>query len=243
MSTAFEYGRDAPSLVLRRRLREVGLSQLKLAELLDRSQSWVNAYLLGGDPGEAIRRLWAHDPASVYRLLAALRWTPEEFSEATGVDLSWLKEKAAPAPSEPMPHVAIPVFGVVSAGSADSSEAMEREFVYYPLELLKRKGANPETVRAYKVNGDCMVSDEVYRSPKNIAPGDYVLVDIARKPRPGEVVVAWWPEEEKLVVKRYGVEGENILLYPANPAHTTLVLPSEQDVNILGVVIGRLGPI
>lgn len=96
-------------------------------------------------------------------------------------------------------------------------------------------------MRVYRVNGSCMVSDEARRMERNIAPGDYILVDISRKPRAGDVVVAWWPEQEKLVVKRYKVEGDNILLYPANPMHPVVVLPREEDVNILGVVIARLG--
>jgi SOS-response transcriptional repressor LexA len=68
-----------------------------------------------------------------------------------------------------------------------------------------------------------------------------VAVDTRRKPRPGDVVVAWWPQEEKMVIKRYKVEGRDIVLYPVNPAHPNLVLPNEEDVYILGSVVWRGG--
>jgi len=54
-------------------------------------------------------------------------------------------------------------------------------------------------------------------------------------------VVAWWPGKEKMVVKRYKVEGENIILFPTKPMHPTVVLSNEEDVNIIGVVIARTG--
>ncbi|MCS7219577.1 MAG: S24 family peptidase, partial [Thermus sp.] len=133
------------------------------------------------------------------------------------------------------------IYGSVAAGKKDA-KPLEGEYVSVPASFLRRKGVtNPQVVRVYKVNGDCMVSDEVRRMERNIAPGDYVFVDTSRRPRPGDVVVAWWPAGEKMVLKRYRVEGQNIVLYPASPAHPVVVLPSEEDVNIVGVVVARFG--
>ena len=118
---------------------------------------------------------------------------------------------------------------------------MSDEHVYIPREKLRAKGANPDTVKVYLVNGDCMISNEAQRIQKNIAPGDYVAVDSERKPQPGDVVVAWWPREDKMVVKRFKIEGKDIVLYPVNPAHPNLVLDREEDVFILGTVVWRGG--
>ncbi|MBS3965747.1 MAG: S24 family peptidase [Truepera sp.] len=133
-----------------------------------------------------------------------------------------------------------PVYASVSAGDKDPSP-IDGEVVYFPAEKLRAKGVKPAFVRFYVVNGDCMVSDEVRRIEKNIAPHDYIAVDTEHRPRPGDVVVAWWRDEEKLIVKRYKIEGENIILYPTNPGHPQIVLPSEDEVIIIGRVVGRTG--
>lgn len=86
-----------------------------------------------------------------------------------------------------------------------------------------------------------MVSTEARQLAKNIVHGDDVAVDTRRRPRAGDTVVAWWPAEQKLVVKRFRVEKEGILLYPLARAAPTLVLPHEDDVNIIGTVIWREG--
>lgn len=96
-------------------------------------------------------------------------------------------------------------------------------------------------MRVYLVNGDCMISPEVARVEKNIAPYDYIAVDTGKRPRPGDVVVAYWPEEDKMVVKRFQVEREGIVLTPTAPGHPNVVLPHEDDLLIIGRVVMRTG--
>ncbi len=181
-----------------------------------------------------------------FGLLRALSWTPEEFSAATGIELPFSSKEQAgamAAVSRLEVHdtwLPFPVYGWVSAGKREG-KPLEGEVSYVPEGKLKAKGADPEHVRIYLVNGDCMISDEARRLEKNIAPGDYIAVDTRSRPQPGDVVVAWWPEEEKLVVKRFRVEKEGIVLYPANPSYPNLVLPAEDDVYIIGRVIWRGG--
>lgn len=128
------------------------------------------------------------------------------------------------------------VYGSVSAGDR-AAEPLEDEWVEIPDRILKRYGVKRENVRVYLVNGDCMLSD----GARSIKPGDYIAVDRGRRPQPGEVVVSWWPEEEKMVIKLYQVEREGILLTPTQPRHPVLVLPHEDDVNIFGPVFWRGG--
>jgi SOS-response transcriptional repressor LexA len=132
------------------------------------------------------------------------------------------------------------VRGTVSAGRVASSEHNEEEIII-PREHLIKKGADPKFVSVYLVNGDCMISEEARHTHKNIAPGDYVAVDTKNKAKPGDIVVAWWAEEEKLVIKRFKIEREAIILYPTSPAHPPLVLKHEDDAKILGRVIWRGG--
>lgn len=133
-----------------------------------------------------------------------------------------------------------PVYGSVSAGD-EVPEPLTGEVAYIPREHLQRKGAAVDTVRVYQINGSCMVSDEARRVEKNFAPGDYIAVDFGKGYEIGDPVVAWWPEQSIMVIKRYKVEGENIVLYPLARGRPQLVLPTEDDVNILGPVVWRGG--
>ena len=181
-----------------------------------------------------------------FALLKALEWTLEDFAAATGLSLPFASREQAEALQaasrlEVRPDwLRLPVYGAVAAGK-ENAKPLGDEHVYIPREKLRAKGADPDNVKVYLVNGDCMISNEAQRIQKNIAPGDYVAVDSDRKPQPGDVVVAWWPREDKMVVKRFKIEGKDIVLYPVNPAHPNLVLDREEDVFILGTVVWRGG--
>lgn len=184
--------------------------------------------------------------AKFFGLLRGLEWTLAQFSAETAIELPFQSQEQAEALQaasrlEVHPSwLSFPVYGAVSAGK-EAATPVGDEVAYVPREKLRGKGADPEQVRVYLVNGDCMISSEAQRIEKNIAPGDYVAVDLQRQPQAGDVVVAWWPEEEKMVVKRYRIEGRNIVLYPANPAHPNLVLANEDDIYIIGSVVWRGG--
>jgi len=133
-----------------------------------------------------------------------------------------------------------PVYGSASAGDG-VPEPLTGEVAYIPREHLSRRGSKPESIRVYIVNGSCMVSDEARRLEKNFAPGDYVAVDVDRPYAVGDTVVAWWPDMNAMIIKRYKVEGENIVLFPLAPGHPQVVLPSEDAVHIIGPVVWRGG--
>jgi SOS-response transcriptional repressor LexA len=225
------------SVALRQRRTALGLSQQGLAE--------ASGALHQSDVSRLERGSLHPLALSLEKFLGLLRgleWSLDVFTEATGLALPGPGAGALAAASglEVSPDwLEFPVYGTVSAGEGGAEPTQERAFV--PREKLRARGADPKDVRIYRVNGDCMISGEAQRSAKNIAPGDYVAVDARRKPQPGDIVVAFWPAEEKLVVKRYRIEGEDIVLYPASPAHPNLVLPREDDVFILGTVVWRGG--
>lgn len=136
--------------------------------------------------------------------------------------------------------VSVPVYGVVSAGDMEA-EPLDTPPVPIPREHLQRRGASVDTTRAYIVNGRCMISPEAMRVERTYAPGDYVAVDISKGYEPGDIVVAWWDDREMLVIKRYAYERENIALVPIAPGYPSIVLPSEDDLHILGPVVWRGG--
>lgn len=184
--------------------------------------------------------------AKFFELLRGLGWTVETFTEKTGLEPPFASVEQATAIEASRylqvtpEYIQFPVFHTASAGDSDA-QPIEGGVAFIPRTKLIAKGADPRHVIVYRINGDCMVSSEARRMEKNIVHGDHVAVDTRRRPRPGDTVVAWWPSEQKLVVKRYKVDQEGIILYPLAPSSPTLVLPHEEDVNIIGVVIWREG--
>jgi len=85
MAAGVEIG-DRAGVAIRRRMRELGLSQPDLGRALGRSYSWVNMYLLER-PVYTLRRMWVQNPDLIARLLKALQWTPEEFTREIGIQL------------------------------------------------------------------------------------------------------------------------------------------------------------
>ena len=127
------------------------------------------------------------------------------------------------------------------AMTLEDIEEQEREYKQYTGSSGHLFELEDVHVIVYRVNGDCMVSAEARNIERNIVHGDNVAVDTRRRPRPGDTVVAWWPDEQKMVVKRYRLERKGIVLYPLAPSAPALVLPHEDDVNVIGVVIWREG--
>lgn len=136
--------------------------------------------------------------------------------------------------------VALSVYGSVAAGN-EHATPLEGEVAYVPREHLKRRGANIDSTRCYIVNGRCMLSPEALKVDRTFAPGDYVAVDTAKTPEAGDVVVAWWDDRELMVIKRYGVERDAIVLTPIAPGVPSITLPDPSDVHIVGPVVWRGG--
>lgn len=155
-------------------------------------------------------------------------------------DMSAYLEKMAHLEASP-DWVPVPVYGSASAGDSSAEPIMGLPPAMANRSALIRKGANLSRLRAYVVNGDCMISSGAKHMDKNLADGDTIIVDPSKGYQDGDMVVAWWPDEEKMVVKRFRFEQENILLIPARPGHPTVVLEHEDQLMIIGPVVWRGG--
>ena len=181
-----------------------------------------------------------------FAFLKAYQWTIEDFTQATTLEVPYISQEQAEAIEAAKDlevhskYLQFPVYTGASAGVSDP-DAIDGEVAFISTDKLRAKGADPRYVNVYRVNGDCMVSSEAQRLQKNIAHGDFIAVDTRRRPKPGDTVVAWWPQEQKLVVKRFRVEEEGIVLFPLSAGHPTVVLKHEEDINVIGVVIWREG--
>lgn len=185
------------------------------------------------------------NPDKFFALLHFLEWTIDEFLEATQLRLPFIERTQAKALQEmerlesDSSYLVFPVYASVSAGDKES-EPLD-DMVYISVDKIRAKGANPNAIRCYRVNGDCLISLDASRAHKNVADGDIIAVDTQRTPDIGEMVVAWWGKEQKMIVKRYKIDNENVVLYPARPGYPSIVLDSENEVTIVGTVIWREG--
>ena len=119
---------------------------------------------------------------------------------------------------------AIPILGRVAAGEpilAESSFEGSLE--------TDRLFGDPNGLFALRVRGDSMVGAGVFE-------GDYVVVRHQERANPGEMVVALVGEEA--TVKYYRPRPDRVELLPANPSHQPIVVESDRELRILGIVKG-----
>lgn len=169
--------------------------------------------------------------AKYQALLSALRWTPAEFEEATGVPP--LTSDPLPGAEDFEPVLRIPVMGTVSAGLAAFEEIVEADsFVQVDPRLAPGLASiPPDALVALTVNGDSMISDSAARM---VPHGAHVVVEVGAIPTHGDLVVAWLPNRETLVIKLYQ-EGRDVVLKSYNPRGPVFRL-GEEPIEVRGVV-------
>lgn len=168
-------------------------------------------------------------------LLRVLKWTPAEFEEATGVPP--LTSEYLPGATEYTPTLRVPVMGTVSAGLAAIEEMGEAEsYVHIDPGLSPAlASAAPRNLYALRVNGDSMVSD---KASLTVPDGSIVIVEVGAVAEHGNLVVAWLPNRETLVVKLFqeGRDGEgDVVLRSYNPRGPMFRLGAE-PIEVRGVV-------
>lgn len=217
-----------------RLMQEKGVGTRQLGRLAGVSHGTIQNFRHRG-LGES-----SHD--TVVKIAAALGVTPTNLRRiVSGLPPISESENAKLQRYEVHPNwIRFPVYGSVSAGDS-TADPLEEDVAYIPKEHLTRHGANLDAVRTFVVNGRCMISPEAMKVDRTYAPGDYVACDTSKQPDVGDVVVAWWDERDLLVIKRYGVEQQGIVLTPIAPGHPSVVLPEDAHVNILGPVVWRGG--
>lgn len=120
--------------------------------------------------------------------------------------------------------VPVGIIGKINYGLPESEEERCEEYVRLP-EKLVGKG----TFYILKASGDSMTD-------AGIDDGDLVLVRQQKEAAPGQIVVALRNGESTL--KRYMVNSEgNIYLHPENPAHSDIVIGSNDELRIQGMAV------
>lgn len=118
----------------------------------------------------------------------------------------------------------IPLLGTVAAGQPLLAE--QNIDSYFPI-LAEKLPKNQAFM--LKVKGDSMINAGIFS-------GDYVLVEECRTARNGQMVVALI--DDSATVKTYYKEADHIRLQPENDTMDPIIVTSDQEIRILGKVIG-----
>jgi repressor LexA len=200
-----------PAVSIKRRLKQLGLSQADFSKRLGKSPGWAAARFFP-DVERAVRYLAYMEPHTLNRMLSVLRWTPEEFSEATGLEVPFVR----PAKEQPgEAYVVLPVIGTAAAGPPWPTV----EHIAVP------KGVLRAGTLVFRVDGDSMDTGD----DRGIKDGDYVLVDPNLTDlRDGRVYLVEIVGDG-LAVKRAKKAGKGWVFISDNPAGPVLT-PSEARV-------------
>jgi repressor LexA len=116
----------------------------------------------------------------------------------------------------------LPLLGLVAAGSPTQAVAQEERLEYKDL------FGDPNNF-ALKVRGQSMIEN-------HIDDGDYVIIRKQEVAQNGERVVAMIDDE--VTLKRFYKDKNHIRLEPANGTMAPIVVDEDEDVRILGVLVG-----
>jgi repressor LexA len=118
----------------------------------------------------------------------------------------------------------IPVLGRVAAGQPILAE-QNFEGSLEPAQMF----GDPQGLFALRVRGDSMIDAGIHS-------GDYVIVRQQTQANSGDMVVALL--EDEATVKYYRPKGQRAELVAANPKYSPIVVESDTEFRILGVVRG-----
>jgi repressor LexA len=116
----------------------------------------------------------------------------------------------------------LPLLGTVAAGSPTQAIAQDEHLDF------KDMFGDPNYY-ALKVRGQSMIEN-------HIDDGDYVIIRKEERAENGERVVAMIDDE--VTLKRYYREKNRVRLEPANKGMEPIVVDSEDNLRILGVLVG-----
>lgn len=210
-------------LALRRRLKDLGLTQTELALRIGRVQGWVSGRLFI-DPDATLRHLAYKDPDTLAKLLDALQWSSlEELNRSTGLDIptSQALQDEVQVDTEDLRGGTrtIPVYDLLSAGPGGDGGTL--------IDVIDIPAAWEGPHAAYEVVGDSMAPD--------IPEGARVVVRVQDYASPGNEIVVWVPDHGMLVkyLERITPEGE-LVLTSYNPEYRPIWA---KDAKIYGVVV------
>ena len=114
--------------------------------------------------------------------------------------------------------------GVACGFPSPAEDHLER-----PLDLNELHGIGSPSVFLVRVAGESMIG-------RGLFPGDVAVVDKAKPPRNGCIVVACLNGD--FTMKTYHRRGERVTLKAENPAFPNIEVPAEADFQVWGVVTG-----
>lgn len=193
-------------------------------------------------------------------LLKALEWTPQEFAEATGVEVpgasatgrddlgaatiaapkSGSYEYVGPPNENRLEEMGarpvtstmkVPILGTVSAGRGETTVEPEGE-LEVPEEVLRRYRSYG--LFALRVTGDSMYCEDL---PISIPPGAYVVAAADLAAQPGDLVVAWHEPTQTGYLKEWRPKREHQVLRSWNPEVPPILVQPDDEIAVQGVVV------
>lgn len=134
-------------------------------------------------------------------------------------------------------------FPVVSNAAVGHTQAepLEGKRAYIPIEQLR--SADPQRVRVFLAQDNCLLSQSVRTSSKGVNVGDYVAFEMERSPKADDIIVAFDEETQKLILKREVETDTFVILYPLAGSEPPIVEMENSKSDPLGVVIWRGGSV
>lgn len=126
---------------------------------------------------------------------------------------------------EQRPENEVPLLGLVAAGNPIEAIEQADNFIESPPQFLKGKGP----FFALEVQGDSMIN-------AGILEGDYIICRQQNNANRGEIVVAVIDGEA--TVKTYQPRKDQIELIAENPKYKPIIVTSENDFKMAGVLVG-----
>jgi len=248
---------EEPGDAIKRRLRELGLSQAKFSRMVGKSPGWAAARFLP-NVENMLRYLAYKEPETIDKILWALDWDLKEFADATRLEIVPVyahKENfgtatlAAPSSGRyeyvgpPDDHLEemgaqpvtstmkVPILGTVSAGRGETTVELEGE-LEVPEEVLRRYRSY--NLFALRVTGDSMYCEDL---PISIPPGAYVVAAADLAAQPGDVVVAWHEPTQTGFLKEWHPKRGHQVLRSWNPDVPPILIQPDDPIDIQGVVV------
>ncbi len=163
------------------------------------------------------------EPTKVVRLPVDLADAARRAAEARGGSGSgigaFLKGEVRTSASAPL----------VTASVACGFPSPAEDHLERPLDLNELHGIGSPSVFLVRVVGESMTG-------RGLFPGDVAVVDKAKQPRNGSIVVACLNGD--FTMKTYHRRGERVTLKAENPAFPNIEVPAEADFQVWGVVTG-----
>lgn len=163
------------------------------------------------------------EPTKVVRLPVDLADAARRAAEARGGNASGI---GAFIQGEVRTNASAPL---VTASVACGFPSPAEDHLERPLDLNELHGIGAPSVFLVRVSGESMTGRGLY-------PGDIAVVDKAREPKSGCVVVACLNGD--FTLKTYLRQRGRVVLKAENPAFPNIEVPEEADFQVWGVVTG-----